>query len=277
MGIEPTYPAWEADVLPLNYTRNSLILQQVYLFSTRANVLTKVDQMTEIERPRRPIRSFVRREGRMTSGQEKAIEQNWSKYGIEPSEVAFNFAEIFGRTAPIVFEIGFGMGKSLLSLAVRHPEQNFLGIEVHRPGVGTLLRDVAEQQLDNIRVMCTDAIEVLKKNIPDHSLAGLLLFFPDPWPKKKHLKRRIVSTEFVELVANKLQPGGYLHMATDIEDYAEQMLTIASACKELDNAAGIGNFMPRPESRPETKFEKRGQQLGHGVWDLVFHKRSDNA
>lgn len=230
--------------------------------------------MTEFER--RPIRSFVRREGRMTLGQEKAIELYWPQYGIAPSDVQFDFSAIFGRVAPVILEIGFGMGKSLLTLALRHPEQDYLGIEVHRPGVGTLLRDAAEHQLQNLRVMCTDAITVLNQNIPDQSLAGLLLFFPDPWPKKRHQKRRIVSNEFVDLVAKKLTSGGYLHMATDCQDYAEQMLAIASTCKQLDNAAGIGNFMPRPESRPQTKFELRGQKLGHGVWDLVFTKRSES-
>ncbi|MDQ2993755.1 MAG: tRNA (guanosine(46)-N7)-methyltransferase TrmB [Pseudomonadota bacterium] len=229
--------------------------------------------MTETERPRRPIRSFVRREGRLTVGQEKALEQYWPEFGIEPSTMLFDFTTIFGRVAPVVLEIGFGNGKSLLCYAISHPEQDFLGIEVHRPGVGGLLRDVADNKLQNVRVMCTDATEVLKHNIPDNSLSGLLLFFPDPWHKKRHQKRRIVSDEFIELVVQKLQPGGYLHMATDWENYAEQMLEIASACDQLDNKAGAQKFMPRPDSRPETKFEQRGQRLGHGVWDLVFLKR----
>ena len=221
----------------------------------------------------RTIRSFVRREGRITPRQQQALDSLWSRFGVDVPEGILNFAEIFDRDAPVIVEIGFGMGQSLLALAKQNPQNNYLGIEVHRPGVGLMLASLAEHEVDNVRVMMADANEILTQHIPDDSLAALLLFFPDPWPKKRHHKRRLVQPGFVEMVARKLQPEGYFHMATDWENYAEQMLSVASACQALDNTAGVSHFTPRPDSRPITKFERRGQKLGHGVWDLLFMKK----
>jgi tRNA (guanine-N7-)-methyltransferase len=221
----------------------------------------------------RSIRSFVRREGRITARQQQALEILWPQFGVEFKEEEIDFKTLFGREGPVVLEIGFGMGQSLLTLASQNLDNNYLGIEVHRPGVGALLQGLMDQNLKNVRVLMADAKEVLVLQIPDQSLDALLLFFPDPWPKKRHHKRRLVQPDFLELVAQKLKKGGYLHMATDWENYAEQMLALASASKAFDNAAGVGLYTPRPQSRPLTKFERRGQKLGHGVWDLLFIKR----
>lgn len=222
----------------------------------------------------RSIRSFVRREGRMTSRQKQALETHWSKLGVDLTEGLLDFYALFGRDAPVIVEIGFGMGQSLLTLAMQNPQNNYLGIEVHKPGVGALLADLTEQGVSNVRVIMSDAKEVMENHISSASLAGVLLFFPDPWHKSRHHKRRIVQAEFVDCVARKLITGGCFHMATDWENYAEHMMTVASNCHQLDNKAGVGQFTPRPQSRPITKFERRGQKLGHDVWDLVFIKRS---
>jgi len=221
----------------------------------------------------RSIRSFVRREGRITARQQQALEILWPQFGVEFKQEEIDFKTLFGREAPVVLEIGFGMGQSLVALASQNPDKNYLGIEVHRPGVGALLQGLMDHNLKNVRVVMADAKEVLELQIPDQSLEAVLLFFPDPWPKKRHHKRRLVQPDFLELVAQKLKKGGYLHMATDWENYAEQMLALASASKAFDNAAGVGLYTPRPQSRPLTKFERRGQKLGHGVWDLLFIKR----
>lgn len=220
----------------------------------------------------RTIRSFVRREGRMTPRQHVALESLWPRFGVENLGNELDFVSLFGREAPVILEIGFGMGQSLLTLAMQNPGNNYLGIEVHRPGVGLLLANLAEHNVNNVRIIMADANDVLAQAIPNASLEALLLFFPDPWPKKRHQKRRLVQPSFVSRVADKLKMGGYLHMATDWENYAEQMLVVASNCSALDNVAGKGQFTPRPDSRPVTKFERRGQKLGHGVWDLVFIK-----
>jgi len=221
----------------------------------------------------RTVRSFVRRAGRMTPGQQSAMETLWPRYGVEVGPGVLDFVTLFGSAAPVVVEIGFGMGQSLLTLARQNPQNNYLGIEVHRPGVGALLAGLAEHQLTNVRVIMADAKEILEAHIASGTLAALLLFFPDPWPKVRHQKRRLVQPDFVNLLASKLSDGGYFHMATDWENYAQQMLEVASNCQSLDNAAGVGQFTPRPDSRPVTKFERRGQKLGHGVWDLLFVKQ----
>lgn len=221
----------------------------------------------------RKIRSFVRREGRLTPGQRYALEELYEHYGLDEAAANLNLAELFPKSAPIILEIGFGMGQSLLAQATHHPEQNFLGIEVHRPGVGALLAGAEKAKLNNIRVFCADAVEVLNKHISDNSLAGVQIFFPDPWPKKRHHKRRLVQAEFIALLVKKLQPGGFIHCATDWQNYAEHMLEVLGACPNLQNQSQDHTYCERPAHRPLTKFEQRGLKLGHGVWDLIFIKK----
>lgn len=221
----------------------------------------------------RRIKSFVLRQGRLSAGQKKAIENNWPKFGLEIEDKLLNFVELFGRDAPTIVEIGFGMGKSLAEMAEANPQQNYIGIEVHKPGVGALLKLIEEKGLQNIRVFNDDAIEVLDKCIPLNSLAGVYLFFPDPWHKKRHHKRRIVQPAFAEKMAAHLKPGGQFHMATDWENYAEHMMEVMSASASYSNISGEGEYTPRPDYRPLTKFEARGHRLGHGVWDLIFAKK----
>lgn len=219
----------------------------------------------------RAIRSFVLRTGRMTAGQQRALDEHWPQWGLQREHGTLDTQRAFGRAAPVVLEIGFGMGQSLVTMAAAAPETNFIGIEVHRPGVGRLLHGMAEQGVDNIRVYCDDAVEVLRQCIADASLSGVQIFFPDPWHKKKHNKRRLIQPAFVQLLRSKLQVGGVLHIATDWQEYAEQILEVMSAAEGYGNLAGAG-YAPRPERRPTTKFEQRGERLGHGVWDLLFEK-----
>lgn len=221
---------------------------------------------------RRTIKSYVVRSGRMTPGQEKAFQKLWSLYGVEASDQLLDFQQLYGRQAPVILEIGFGMGDSLIEMAAQHPQNNYLGIEVHKPGVGRLLGKVSEQALTNLRVMQFDAIEVLKNQIPDASLSAVYLFFPDPWHKKRHQKRRIVQDSFVQLIRQKLTIHGQFHMATDWEHYASQMLDCMKQAPGFKNCASDGEYIPRPEYRPVTKFERRGERLGHGVWDILFKK-----
>ncbi len=220
----------------------------------------------------RRIRSFVRREGRLTPGQQRAMDEIFPRFGIEDGEGPLDLDTVFGRSAPRIVEIGFGNGESLAEIARNHPDNDYIGIEVHRPGVGHLLLKIEELDLSNVRVMCADAVEILEKQIPDGSLDGLYLFFPDPWHKKRHHKRRQVNPEWAQLVRRKLKIGGLLHMATDWQNYAEQMLEVLNAAEGYRNTAETGDYVPKPEYRPETKFERRGHRLGHGVWDLVFEK-----
>ena len=208
----------------------------------------------------------------MTSAQERAWRELWPALGIENGEEPLDFTAAFGRDAPVVLEIGFGNGESLVALASSHAERNYLGLEVHPPGVGHLLLCCEAGQLRNVRVICEDAVQVLQRRVPDASLDEVLLYFPDPWPKKRHHKRRIVQPPFVELVTRKLRPGGVLRMATDWQPYAEHMLEVAAGCDALRNVAATGAYVPRPDSRPVTRFERRGQRLGHGVWDLAFSR-----
>ncbi len=221
--------------------------------------------------PQRRIRSFVRREGRLTTGQQRALDALWPRYGID-SEARLDLDRVFGRSAPRTLEIGFGNGTSLAQMAQAAPDRDFIGIEVHRPGVGHLLQEIEAQELHNVRVLCRDAVAVLEQQIEDTSLDRVQLFFPDPWPKKKHHKRRILQKPFIALLARKLKPGGIFHMATDWEHYAEQMLTEMEQAPQFRNCAGPGHYSPKPEERPTTKFERRGQRLGHGVWDLLFER-----
>ncbi|CBL47208.1 tRNA (guanine-N(7)-)-methyltransferase [gamma proteobacterium HdN1] len=225
------------------------------------------------DRPLRTVRSFVRRQGRTTPSQEKGFTQYSADFLLSIANGSLDFAATFGRTAPVVLEIGIGNGDTLLHLAEGNPDRDYIGIEVHRPGVGRVLVEIGQRSLPNVRLFAEDAIDVLKQCIPDASLDGVLLFFPDPWHKKKHHKRRIVQASFAALVGSKLKRGGYLHMATDWEHYAEQMMEVMSAESGFCNQAGAGAFSARPEgSRPFTRFEKRGERLGHGVWDLIFEK-----
>lgn len=221
--------------------------------------------------PRRRIRSFVRREGRLTPGQQRALDTWLPEYGLPDGQQPLDLAEVFGREAPVTLEIGFGNGDTLLQLASEHPERDHIGIEVHRPGVGRLLKLAGEAGLKNLRVSSNDAIEILEWRIPDNGLDRVLLYFPDPWPKKRHHKRRIVQPAFVQLLGRKIHPGGEFHLATDWEPYAEHMLEVMTAAREFENTAE--GFAPRPAQRPLTKFEQRGQKLGHGVWDLIFRRR----
>lgn len=228
--------------------------------------------MTEPEQ-RRPIRSFVLRSGRMTIGQERAFNENWVRWGLEHRDGQLDFTAAFGRqAAPRVLEIGFGMGQSLVAMAAAAPDTDFVGVEVHKPGVGRLLHGMVEQQVDNIRVYCHDAVEILRDCIPEASLDTVQIFFPDPWHKKRHNKRRLIQPTFVDQLLTRLKPGGTLHLATDWENYAQQMMEVLDQNQGLSNTCGPGQFAPRPEHRPLTKFELRGERLGHGVWDLVFTK-----
>ena len=221
----------------------------------------------------REVRSFVLREGRMTQGQRQMMEQSWKLYGVDMQQQFLDMDKLFKRSAPRVLEIGFGMGDSLADEAIAHPQIDYLGIEVHRPGVGSLFRRLDASNASNVRVVRDDAVQVLCQMIPDASLDGVYLFFPDPWPKRRHHKRRIVQSAFADLLASKLKGGGVLHMATDWQNYAEHMMTVLNESLDFSNVAGKGNYSPRPDYRPLTKFEKRGQRLGHEVFDLIFIRR----
>ena len=217
----------------------------------------------------RKIRSFVRREGRMTRAQQDALARLHDTYILAAHQIK-DLDAVFGRQAPRVMEIGFGMGDALAAMAQADPRRDYLGVEVHRPGVGSLLLRLEKDEITNVRIVCADAVEVLHDHLADGALDALHLFFPDPWPKKRHHKRRIVQAEFAALVGSKLRPGGRFHMATDWEDYARHMLAVMEAAPGFHNVAGAGEFAPRPLQRPLTKFERRGQQLGHAVWDLLY-------
>jgi len=220
----------------------------------------------------RRIRSFVKREGRLTVGQERALNELSPCYGLALQDTPLNLDETFQRSAPRILEIGFGNGTSLSEMASNNPEQDYIGIEVHRPGVGNLLLQIEKLGLTNLRVINDDGVEVLKQMIADESLDAVYLFFADPWHKKRHHKRRIVQEEFVQLLRKKLKVGGVFHMATDWENYAEHMMEVMNASEGFENTAGKDQYLPRPQYRPLTKFEQRGQRLGHGVWDLIFKK-----
>jgi len=228
--------------------------------------------MTDTEHPR-SIRSFVTRTGRITEAQERALEILWPEYGVEFDPTPLNLDALFGRHAPRSVEIGFGNGDNLAKIAAAHRERDYLGIEVHRPGVGRLLLALEEGQLTNVRLVCHDAVEVLARQIPEQSLDEVIILFPDPWPKKRHHKRRLVQGAFVELVTERLAPGGVVRMATDWQPYAEEMLATLQANPRLQNLAADGTYIPRPTERVATRFERRGERLGHDVWDLAFRRK----
>ncbi len=219
----------------------------------------------------RPIRSFVLRQSRTSEAQQRAVDNLLPRFGIEFAPEFVDLDAAFGRNAPHIVEIGFGMGETTATIAAAHPDTDYLGIEVHTPGVGNLLKLLEAGHLANVRVIRHDAVEVLREMIPPDSLAGAHVFFPDPWPKKRHHKRRLIQSPFVGLLASRLAPGGYLHLATDWEEYAQQMLEVLRAEPTLENT--VVDFAPRPDARPLTKFETRGLGLGHGVRDLVFRRR----
>jgi len=225
----------------------------------------------------RHIRSFVLRAGRMTPAQERALEELWPAYGLEMGDGRLDLAAIFGRGAPRCLEIGFGVGEVIGKLAEQHPHIDYLGIEVHRPGVGRLLLHAARMNLRNLRVICHDAVEVLKDQLPDDSFDEILVFFPDPWHKKRHHKRRLIDDTFVASAAAKLRSGGVLRLATDWQAYAEQMLAVCNADPKLASLSPNGTYVARPEFRSPTRFERRGARLGHGVWDLAYTKLTATA
>ena len=217
----------------------------------------------------RRIRSFVLRQGRLTKGQERALETGWPKYGVEYASQGIDLDEIFGRKdSKKILEIGFGMGDATAKIAQALPDCDFLAVEVHTPGVGSLLKLIEELALTNIRIVQHDAVEVLQHMLPDASLDGVHIFFPDPWHKKRHHKRRLIQAEFVKLLCQKLKPDAYIHVATDWQEYAEWVLEVLNAEQQLKNTAQ--DYAEKPGYRPLTKFENRGLKLGHGVWDLVF-------
>jgi tRNA (guanine-N7-)-methyltransferase len=293
-GIEPSYEAWEAAVLPLNYTRVRLCilaaraLGETAFGATIAPLMTdprhRLRQTSEAD-AQRPIRSFVVRAGRSGSGQQRALLELGPRFVLPFSNTPFQAEAAFGRNAPLVLEIGFGMGQATAAVAAAQPLVNFLGVEVHPPGVGALLKLIGEQDLHNLRIVQHDAVEVLQQMLAPNSLAGIHIWFPDPWHKKRHHKRRLIQPELVALLTSRLAPGGVLHCATDWQPYAEQMLAVLSANADLANTVPErvqvrvqdttkhSGYAPRPDSRPLTKFEQRGQRLGHGVWDLLFTRR----
>lgn len=231
--------------------------------------------MTEEFRPeykKKSIRSFVIRAGRMTDAQKKAFETYWPQYGLSLFDGPLHSQDTFGRQAPLVLEIGFGMGASLLEMAKNEPDKDFIGIEVHPPGVGRLIHTAGQEEVRNIKVYMADATDVLEDCIADNSLTRVQIYFPDPWHKKKHHKRRIIQPAFVQNIRRKLTPGGVLHLATDWENYAEHMKEVMDAAEGYANTESSGGFCQRPDFRPVTKFEKRGEKLGHGVWDLLYQR-----
>ncbi len=219
---------------------------------------------------KRAIKSFVLRAGRVSRRQELALDEWLPEYQLPEPGQLWNLSTFFGREADVIVEIGFGMGASLVSMAEKEPLLNFVGIEVHRAGIGSMAAALHDQEIGNVRIAPYDAVEVFETCIPDDALAGVQIFFPDPWPKKRHQKRRLIQTDFISKLVKKIKVGGYIHCATDWEDYALHMHDVLSALPSLTNQNKDGGFIPRPESRPLTKFEQRGNRLGHGVWDLMY-------
>ena len=228
--------------------------------------------------PHGHIRSFVLRQGRVSNAQQRHYDEGMPRWGIRYAAAWIDFDAVFGRSAPRILEIGFGMGETTATIAAAHPQHDYLGIEVHTPGVGSLLKEITERPLTNVRLIQHDAVEVLRDMIPPATLAGVHVYFPDPWPKKRQQKRRLIQPPLVRLLAERLAPGGYLHCATDWEEYAQQMVEVLAAEPLLENTGTLpGGFAQRPAWRPQTKFETRGLRLGHGVWDVLFQRRATSA
>jgi len=228
-----------------------------------------------MDHPQTHIRSFVLRQGRVSNAQHRYRDEMLPRIGIPYANGLVDLDAVFGRRAPRILEIGFGMGETTAAIARAMPERDFIAIEVHTPGVGSLCKQIAEQDIGNIRIVQHDAVEVLRDMLAPDALAGAHVFFPDPWPKKRHHKRRLLQPPLVALLASRLAPGGYLHCATDVEDYAQQMVEVLRGCDSLENTSDTPEgFAPRPAYRPQTKFEARGVRLGHGVWDVVFRRKA---
>lgn len=244
-------------------------------FADKKRKTVEQAEFTEDGRYVRKVRSFVLRTGRLSDYQRDMMNDNWAALGLDYQAQPFDFAAIFGNNNPVILEIGFGMGRSLVEMAAANPDKNYIGIEVHTPGVGACIAYALEKQVKNLRVICHDATEILRDSIAEQSLNGLQLFFPDPWQKAKHHKRRIVQNAFVERVLQKLDAHGFIHFATDWENYAEWMLEVLRAFPNLENTSPTNDFILRPDFRPLTKFEERGKKLGHGVWDLYFIKKAE--
>ena len=222
---------------------------------------------------RRQVRSYVLRAGRLTEGQKRALQELWPRWGISHGEEPLDLEGLFGNARPVIMEIGFGNGDATWRMAKAHPEENYIGVEVHKPGVGHLLLKLEEHGLANVRIACDDAVDFLSRRIPDASLRGVRIYFPDPWPKKRHHKRRMIQAPFVDLLAVKMAAGGVLHLATDWEPYAVHMREVMHNSPAFENLAPNGGFSDKPVWRPQTKYEKRGERLGHGVFDLVYRRR----
>jgi tRNA (guanine-N7-)-methyltransferase len=229
-------------------------------------------QSLDVVEPRR-VRSFVLRQGRITPAQTQAFDAHWSRFGLDYSHHAIDLASLFPQRVPVILEIGFGNGEQLLHACVNESDRNFIGIEVHRPGVGRLMNALAEVDARNIRVSNHDAVEVIENQFAPESLDEVRIYFPDPWPKKRHHKRRLIQPEFVALLASRVRPGGLLHLATDWAEYAEHMLEVVDSSPQWHNQAGLGAYSEIPAWRINTHFEKRGIRLGHGVWDLIHERR----
>ena len=224
---------------------------------------------------RREIRSYILRAGRMTQGQQQAMDELYPRYGFNITDFAggtLDYFRVFGNSHPVAVEVGFGDGEALVEMAVTNPRTNYIGIEVHPPGVGHLLLRIREMEIDNIRLFREDAVAVIRDCVPENSVDLFCMYFPDPWPKKKHHKRRLLQSGFAELLRDRLKPGGRFHFATDWEEYAVHALECLENCRGLQNIAGTDNYSNRPESRPLTKFERRGQKLGHAVFDIIMEK-----
>lgn len=232
----------------------------------------EADGASRKETGRRPVRSFVRRAGRLTDGQRRALDELLPRFGVVPGSGALDFAELFGNDRAVILEIGFGDGEVTWRVAQVHPEQNFLAVEVHEPGIGRLLLALEREGIDNVRVACADAVTLLRDRITRRSLDGVRIFFPDPWPKKRHHKRRLIQARFLELLASRMKPGAVLHLATDWAPYAEHMLEVANGSLHFENLSKTGGGCPRPEWRPRTKYEQRGERLGHPVIDLLLRR-----
>lgn len=228
-------------------------------------------ELSQQSEHQRRIHSYVLRQGHMTAAQQRAIDEYWAQLGVDYVNQKIDLNDIFKRINPKILEIGFGMGTATVEIAQRLPDHDFLAVDVHGPGVGNLCKLIVQQDIKNIRVMKHDAVEVVENMLSENALDGIHIFFPDPWHKKRHNKRRLIQTPFVEKLLRCLKKGGYIHLATDWEEYAMQMLEVLSALPQLQNT--VADFAPTPAYRPETKFEARGKRLGHGVWDLVFVKR----